>query len=455
MGPRVVRKKDLGTGTMTSLNEVKKKTCKIAFVNQGCRLNQAETAAVESAFWKESGYDIVAATDPADVVIVNTCTVTENSDNDTRKLLSKLGRLNPDVKVALMGCQAQIFKEKLLDMPHVQWVIGNADKMGIKAFIESEATMTHVPKLTRKPFTIELTAMDRGHTRANLKIQDGCDFYCSFCIIPFARGPARSRVFDDLMREAKVLVDAGFQELIVTGINVGTYSHEGKNIVDVIDALAQLPGLARIRVSSIEPTTIPMDLITRMADPTHPLCPYLHIPIQSGSETILRRMQRKYTLAEFVQFINDVIAVVPNISIGTDVIVGFPGETDRLFEETRALLERLPFSYFHVFSYSERSLARSQKLDGQVAHADIHHRSEILRALSQVKKKAYARQFIDTLQPVLFEKPKRGVSQGLTPHYVRVKLSNPGDTPPAPNTIHEVRVTGIEDDVLVGRLESL
>ena len=435
---------------MTNLNE-EKSLCKIAFVNQGCRLNQAETAAVESAFWKESGYDIVAATDPADVVIVNTCTVTENSDNDTRKLLSKLGRLNPDVKVALMGCQAQIFKEKLLDMPHVQWVIGNADKMGIKAFIESEETMTHVPKLTRKPFTIELTAMDRGHTRANLKIQDGCDFYCSFCIIPFARGPARSRVFDDLMREAKVLVDAGFQELIVTGINVGTYSHEGKNIVDVIDALAQLPWLARIRVSWIEPTTIPMDLITRMADPAHPLCPYLHIPIQSGSETILRRMQRKYTLAEFVQFINDVIAIVPNISIGTDVIVGFPGETDRLFEETRALLERLPFSYFHVFSYSERSLARSQKLDGQVAHADIHHRSEILRALSQVKKKAYARQFIDSTQPVLFEKPKRGVSQGLTPHYVRVKLAQPGDTPPSPNTIREVRVTDIEDDVLMGR----
>jgi threonylcarbamoyladenosine tRNA methylthiotransferase MtaB len=428
--------------------------CRIAFVNQGCRLNQAETAAVESAFWKESGYDIVAATDPADVVIVNTCTVTENSDTDTRKLLSKLGRLNPDVKVALMGCQAQIFKEKLLEMPHVQWVIGNADKMGIKAFIEAEGTLTHVPKLTRKPFTVELTAMDRGHTRANLKIQDGCDFYCSFCIIPFARGPARSRVFDDLMREAKILVDSGFQELIVTGINVGTYSHDGKNIVDVIDALAQLPGLTRIRVSSIEPTTIPMDLIARMADPTHPLCPYLHIPIQSGSETILRRMQRKYTLTEFVKFINDVIAVVPNISIGTDVIVGFPGETDELFEETRALLAALPFSYFHVFSYSERSLARSQKLDGQVSHADIHHRSEVLRELSQVKKKAYARQFIDTTQAVLFEKPKRGTSQGLTPNYVRVKLSNPGNTHPSPNTVQEVRVTGIEGDVLVGNLLS-
>jgi threonylcarbamoyladenosine tRNA methylthiotransferase MtaB len=164
-------------------------------------------------------------------------------------------------------------------------------------------------------------------------------------------------------------------------------------------------------------------------------------------------MQRKYTLTEFVQFINDVIAVVPNISIGTDVIVGFPGETDRLFEDTRALLETLPFSYFHVFSYSERSLARSQKLDGQVAHADIHQRSEILRALSQVKKKAYARQFIDTTQSVLFEKPKRGVSQGLTPNYVRVKLSNPGNTPPSPNSIQEVRITGIEGDVLVGSLQ--
>jgi threonylcarbamoyladenosine tRNA methylthiotransferase MtaB len=420
---------------------------KVSFFNQGCRLNQAETATLEQTF-QAKGHDVVGMDDHPEVVVVNTCTVTENGDSDTRRLVAKIVRDNPNCKIALIGCQAQILKEQLLKLPNVQWVVGNAQKMNlldVMASPDSEPQVV-VPKITRNVFTIDTPAVHAHHTRANIKVQDGCDFYCAFCVIPFARGPARSREYHDTLRETVTLVGAGHKELIVTGINVGTYHDGTYSFTELLRGMLAVPGLERLRISSIEPTTIDWAVIEMMAQP-NALCRYLHLPIQSGSDAILERMSRKYTTSEFVGFVNRVTAAIPDIGLGTDVIVGFPGETSALFDETVSLLESLPFAYFHVFSYSERLFARSQKIGDKVSVQEIQRRSKILRELSAQKKVNSMKSQIGTIQPVLFESRRQGRWSGLTEGYTRVVV--PSDLN-LKNQLHPVLLTDIEQDKLVG-----
>jgi threonylcarbamoyladenosine tRNA methylthiotransferase MtaB len=403
---------------------------KVSFYTQGCRLNQAETATLEKSF-ESHGFKITPFGHSADIVVVNTCTVTEGGDSDTRRLVNKINRTQKSIKIALIGCQSQILKEKLLTYENVQWVVGNQQKMDLRRIIETtidDQPQLIVTKIKREPFTVEGSGIDRHHTRANLKIQDGCDFYCAFCTIPFARGPARSRVFEDIVREAIELVEAGHQELILTGINVGTYGYEtqiGDNytIVDVVKALLRLDGLERLRISSIEPTTIPQELIYLMRD--HPkLCRYLHIPIQAGSDFILEGMNRHYTIAEFREFIDFAYRTVPDICIGTDIIVGFPGETKAHFDQTVAHLMTMPIHYYHVFSYSERQMARSKKMLNQVSSTEITQRSKILRALSQKKRGHFYEQFLGQTVTVLFEQEKEGYWVGYTDNFLRVRVKS-------------------------------
>lgn len=423
----------------------------ISFFSQGCRLNHSETALIERSF-ESKGFQIVDFKQAADVVVINTCTVTENGDSDAKKLVNKAVRLNPSTKIALVGCMAQIQKEKLLKWPNVNWVIGNAQKAQLATFIrESEQDsepMVITPKMDKTPFTIEGSSRDKKHTRANLKIQDGCDFYCSFCIIPFARGPARSRVFDDILREATDLVDFGHKELVLTGINLGTYENEGKTLLDIVKALNDIDGLERIRISSIEPTTIPYDLIHYMAE-DNKLCKYLHIPLQSGCDEMLTAMSRKYTMTEFDKFIQYAYENVPDICIGTDVIVGFPGESDDLFNKTLDYLRESPIHYFHVFSYSERQFARSKKLAEKVPTQEIARRSGLLRELSDRKRRVYMESFLNTTQKVLIEQEKRGFWTGVTEHYVRVNLKS---EQLLKNDIIEVSLKSVESKGLVGAL---
>ncbi|MBT5856243.1 tRNA (N(6)-L-threonylcarbamoyladenosine(37)-C(2))-methylthiotransferase MtaB [bacterium] len=423
----------------------------VAFYNQGCRLNQSETAIMTRHF-EESGFSVVDFKVPADIVVINTCTVTENGDSDARRLVNKAVRTNPDTKVALVGCMAQIQKDKLLKWPNVTWVVGNADKMRLPAIvgdIDTADGAVIAPKMDRKPFTLPTAGIDPKHCRANIKIQDGCDFYCAFCIIPFARGPARSRQFDDCLKESRLLTESGHQEIVITGINLGTYSDGDKGFIDVIDALEDLPLLRRIRISSIEPTTIPIPLIEKMADPESKVCNYLHIPIQSATDEVLGLMKRKYTLDEFTGFIDQVMSISPSIGLGTDVIVGFPGETDELFESAYEYLLESPFFYFHVFSYSEREMARSRKMDGQVPKSVIAERSRRLRELSTRKKQVYMEQMIGTKQSVLFEQIKKDQWVGHTEHYVPVRVNS--DTA-LKNVIGHVNVTQLGDGFLLGEV---
>ena len=399
---------------------------KISFHTLGCRLNQAETAILQHSF-EEKGYKVVDFGEPADVVVVNTCTVTENGDNDTKKLVNKINRLNHGSRIALIGCQAQIQRRKLLSLPNVNWIVGNSRKMEF-ADILSETYFSNFPKvivpaISRKTFKISTVGVDRKHTRANLKIQDGCDFFCSFCVIPYARGRARSREFDDIIKEAQTLVSAGHREIVITGINVGTYQYQSKNILDIIEYLQKLNGLRRLRISSIEPTTIPGELVKLIAQ-GNKICRYLHIPLQSGSNKILIAMNRQYNVDYFSKCVGNIHQNIPDICIGTDVIVGFPGESKADFNETYRVLNNLPFAYFHVFSYSERPWAKSQKLDQKIPKEIIKVRSQVLRELSIQKRQAFMQKQIGKVQNVLFEQKKNGYWTGLTDTYIRVNVES-------------------------------
>ena len=234
----------------------------------GCRLNQAETATLENELANAEQFSLVGPKTPADIAVINTCTVTANGDADTRKLVNRLIRLNPAVKIALIGCQAQVQKETLAALPNVRWVIGNARKMELPKILAKDtaakAPQIIVPRIERAAFRMPGAAIDRRHTRANLKIQDGCDFFCSYCEIPFARGRSRSRVFSDILREARQLALAGHKELVLTGINIGMYKYQGHKLLDVISALEEIPQLERLRLSSIEPSTLELPILKKM-----------------------------------------------------------------------------------------------------------------------------------------------------------------------------------------------
>ena len=424
---------------------------KISFYTFGCRLNQSETASIQHSF-EQGGYQVVGFDQPSDIVVINTCTVTEGGDADTRHLVHKVNRHNPAARIALVGCQAQIQKEQLASLPNVRWIVGNGRKMDLVSvfneYPKPETAEIIAPTIEREPFTSPVASVDQHHTRANIKIQDGCDFFCSFCEIPYARGRARSRVFEDIFTESQALVAAGHKELILTGINIGTYAHEDKALMDVIERLDLLEGLERIRISSIEPTTISKDLFSYM-NAGHKLCRYMHIPLQSGDDEILQSMKRKYTLDEFSDFVRQAESQVPQICIGTDVIVGFPGETDAHFERTTEVLRELPIHYFHVFSYSSRYMAKSRLMDTMPTPV-IAQRSQILRDLSQRKRRLFNESLLGTTQTVLFEHSKEeGWQNGLTDNYVRVKVKCSEDLF---NQILPVQLQEIDGQAILGEL---
>ncbi len=427
---------------------------KISFYTLGCRLNQSETASIQNSF-DTNGYQVVDFGQPSDIVVINTCTVTAGGDADTRRLVNKVHRLNPQARIALVGCQAQVQKEKLAAMPNVRWIVGNSRKMDLVSVLREYPSPSQAavitPVIERRPFTQAVAGIDRRHTRANIKIQDGCDFFCSFCEIPYARGRARSRVFADILLEAQALAAAGHKEIVLTGINIGTFAQEGKGLLDVVAALENIEELKRVRISSIEPTTIPLKIFDFMkvgdgSEPSPTLCRHLHIPLQSGSDEILRAMKRQYTVSEFSGFICQAQQRVVQICIGTDVIVGFPGETDKHFDQTMDFIRQEPIHYVHVFSYSPRYMAKSRLQTNVPSHV-ITQRSQALRKLSARKRRMFHESLLGTTQEVLFEDYKNGFWLGLTDNYVRVKVESDQDLS---NRIVKVRLQTIEGQIVKG-----
>jgi threonylcarbamoyladenosine tRNA methylthiotransferase MtaB len=418
----------------------------------GCRLNQAETAVLSDQL-RSRGYDLVEFGQTTDLFVLNTCSVTESAEADCRSLIRKIRRASPDAFVAVTGCYAQTGVDVLRKMEGIDLIVGAQRKMELPRYLTSldrrpAPEVLHTRTIGRDDFTIEGVG-EYQETRANLKIQDGCDFMCSFCLIPFSRGHERSRRMDDLLREAAGLVARGHRELVVTGVNVGRYEDAGRSLVDVVRSLEALPGLDRIRISSIEPTTISDGLLELMAGPSK-LCRHLHVPLQSGDDGILRGMNRRYTAREYAAFIEKASRTVPDLCLGADLMVGFPGESDAAFANTRALATELPFAYFHVFSFSPRRGTAAIKLPDTVPSGTVRARSEELCALSRAKRLSFYHRHLGRTVSVLFEtRNTGGLFTGLTGNYIRVGVPATDDLS---NHIRPVRLDGAMDGLAIGVL---
>jgi len=419
----------------------------------GCRLNQAETAIIAADLQKQ-GYQVVPFGQPSDLTVINTCTVTEQADSKCRQAVRKSIRQNPDTYVAVIGCYAQMDVNAIQSIDGVDLIMGNEHKMKLPDYVgrapqkQGQPTVVHTPKISRDEFVIESVGLYDTHTRANLKIQDGCNFVCSYCIIATARGPARSREFADVLREARQLADMGYKEIVLTGVNIGTYTQDGKDFLDLLQALEGVPAIERIRISSIEPTTVTKELIDHMAA-SKKICRHLHIPLQSGDTRILESMKRKHTAEDFREIIEYAAEKIPQLGIGTDVMVGYPTEGEAEFKETKKLLTDLPVSYFHVFVYSDRKGTASYKLKPKVAHADKKARAAIISEVGQRKKLTFARSFVGQTVSVLFEERHNGRWEGWTDNYLRVAVFSEDDLK---NEIRSVRLYEAQAEHLLGEL---
>ena len=421
----------------------------------GCRLNQAETAVLATRL-RRAGYRIVEFGDPTDLFIVNTCSVTEDAERTCRYIIRKTLRHSPDAFVAVTGCYAQTNVQELRAIPGIDLIVGNQFKWDLPSFLPD----THALKKQPDPEVLHTRTIDRENftlpeygepdsTRALLKIQDGCNVMCSFCLIPFARGHERSRLRDDVVREAEILVAGGYQELVLTGVNIGRYRQGELDLVGLIARLESVEGLERIRISSIEPTTITPSLIDRMASSSK-LCPYLHIPLQSGDDSILSSMNRPYKIDEFTQLIQRAMVAVPNLGLGTDIIVGFPGETEEAFAHTLNIARELPFSYFHVFTYSQRPGTAATKLPNQVPTEVARERAKILAELSRLKRLAFAERYIGCTMSVLFESGSvGGFRSGVAANFLKVGVPSDIDLT---NQLKEVQIIGASDRWALGQL---
>jgi threonylcarbamoyladenosine tRNA methylthiotransferase MtaB len=418
----------------------------------GCRLNQSESAILEEKL-REDGYTLVPFGEPADLAIVNTCTVTNEADTKSRKLVRQFIRNNPGAYTAVIGCYAQMGAGTLAAIPGVDLIIGNQEKMNVLDYVKAgknEKALIVRDRIDRDDFSIDFGGEDSPLSRrANLKVQDGCDFMCTFCLIPFARGRARAREWDNLLSEARSLVVRGAKEIFLTGVNIGTYDLEGRNILHIVDALNTIDGLHRIRISSIEPTTIPLELFDRMNDPDHALLPYLHIPMQAGSNDILTAMRRKYTREEFLDFIFQAHEAVPGIGIGTDILVGFPGETEENFQDTCDTLWKSPLFYAHVFKYSERAGTASVRIPDKVPGPVINERGARLRKLSAEKTRMFCEHQIGETHEVLFEQAQDGYWTGYAQNYTRVAAKSDLDLE---NQIGNVTLEEVSGDLIIGNL---
>jgi threonylcarbamoyladenosine tRNA methylthiotransferase MtaB len=397
---------------------------RIASHTLGCKLNSAETSAIVSQF-RDRGWQ-PSDTESADVFVVNTCSVTANAERECRQLIRRALRKNPDLFVAVTGCYAQLRPEEIASIDGVDVVLGTKEKFSLFETVSDFSKRT-----TPEIFASDIADADAYHlaatsttderSRAFLKVQDGCDYTCSYCTIPMARGASRSGEIEQIVREAVQLCEKGFAEIVLSGVNVGDFKQNESRFIDLLRALEATDEVtARIRISSIEPNLLDDEIIAFIAS-SRKFCPHFHIPMQSGCDATLRRMQRRYTTNVYRERIEKVMALMPNAGIGADVIVGFPGETEDEFLQTYEFIRSLPISYLHVFTYSERPGTKASTLGGIVPKDDRKRRNEMLRILSEKLKAAYYHKMTGTDGIVLLEDGE----SGFTERYIRVRLSEP------------------------------
>ncbi|MFN0158174.1 MAG: tRNA (N(6)-L-threonylcarbamoyladenosine(37)-C(2))-methylthiotransferase MtaB [Bacteroidota bacterium] len=418
----------------------------------GCKLNFAESSAIGKQFL-DRGFEIVEFGQPADVCVINTCSVTARANRECRQVIRKSVRTSAEPFVIVTGCYAQLEPEEVASIDGVDLVVGAKEKFDLFDHVGSFEKSSH-PRIVVSDieavnnFGPAYTTISGNRTRAYLKVQDGCDFNCSFCTIPLARGTSRSQSLEECIVQARTLVAHGFKEITLTGVNVGDYGKKQElSLVDLLKALDDIEGLARVRISSIEPNLLTDEIINLIATSSR-LCRHFHIPLQSGSDTILRAMRRRYSTNDYRSLINRITYAIPDCGIGADVIVGFPGETERHFSETVEFIEQLPVSYLHIFTYSERPNTPAAVFGNSVEPKVRFKRSEVLRLMGQKKKSAFAAFMVGRILPVLFEEDcEDGLRLGFAENYVRVGV--PADLVER-NEILPVRIREVQDGICFG-----
>ncbi|MCM5663801.1 tRNA (N(6)-L-threonylcarbamoyladenosine(37)-C(2))-methylthiotransferase MtaB [Galbibacter mesophilus] len=428
---------------------------KVAFYTLGCKLNFSETSTIARNFTEE-GFDRVEFSEKADIYVINTCSVTENADKRFKSVVKQAQKVNPNAFVAAIGCYAQLKPEELADVNGVDLVLGATEKFKITDYIndlsKNDFGEVHSCEIEDADFYVGSYSIG-DRTRAFLKVQDGCDYKCTYCTIPLARGISRSDTLENVLKNAKEISEQGIKEIVLTGVNIGDYGkgefgnkkHE-HTFYELVTALDEVEGIERLRISSIEPNLLKNETIDFVSK-SRTFVPHFHIPLQSGSNHILGLMRRRYKRELYVDRVSQIKEVMPHACIGVDVIVGFPGETDEHFLETYNFLNELDISYLHVFTYSERDNTLAAEMEGVVPNKVRAKRSKMLRGLSAKKRRAFYESQINSVRTVLFEgENKEGYIHGFTENYVKVKAPW---NPELVNTLHPVELTKIDDDGMV------
>jgi len=430
---------------------------RVALHTLGCKLNFAETSSLGGQFI-ERGYVLVEFGESADVVLLNTCSVTERADRECRQLIRRALRKSPEAFVVVTGCYAQLAPEQVASIDGVDLVLGTKEKFSVFEFA-GDFSKGAVSKVcvsevgTADTFGPAMSSPAGDRTRGYLKVQDGCDYHCTFCTIPLARGESRSQSVAECVRQAEQLARQGFKEIVLTGVNVGDYGRkQDEDLLGLLRPLVEIRGLHRIRISSIEPNLLTTDLLDFIAE-HDVMCKHFHIPLQSGSDSVLRRMHRRYTTAHYTDLITGVRGRFPECGIGADVIVGFPGETDDEFQEMYRLLKDLPISYLHVFTYSERPHTPAAAMPAQVASQKRSDRNTMLRMLSERKRMAWCRGMVGKTVTVLTETSvEDGHRYGFTDSFMRVGV--PADRVPE-NVLIRVKLTEAKEERCLGFVEGI
>ncbi|TDP02521.1 tRNA (N(6)-L-threonylcarbamoyladenosine(37)-C(2))-methylthiotransferase MtaB [Flavobacterium sp. 245] len=425
---------------------------KVAFYTLGCKLNFSETSTIARNF-NDEGFDRVDFEEVADIYVINTCSVTDNADKQFKQVVKKAMKLNDKAFVAAVGCYAQLKPEELAAVDGVDLVLGATEKFKITDYIhdlsKNDMGEVHSCEIAEADFYVGSYSIG-DRTRAFLKVQDGCDYKCTYCTIPLARGISRSDALENVLKNAKEISAQNIREIVLTGVNIGDYGkgefgnkkHE-HTFLDLVQALDKVEGIERLRISSIEPNLLKNETI-EFVSKSRTFVPHFHIPLQSGSNDILKLMKRRYLREVYIDRVNKIREVMPHACIGVDVIVGFPGETDEHFLETYHFLNDLDISYLHVFTYSERDNTEAVEMDGVIQANVRAKRSKMLRGLSVKKRRAFYESQLGTKRTVLFEgENKEGYIHGFTENYVKVKTPW---NPELVNTLQEINLTKIDED---------
>jgi len=427
----------------------------VAFYTLGCKLNFSETSTIARNFVNE-GFNRVDFEEKADVYVINTCSVTDNADKRFKTIVKNVLKKNEDAFLIAIGCYAQLKPEELAAIDGVDLVLGATEKFNVTSYIndltKNNVGEVHSCEITEADFYVGSYSIG-DRTRAFLKVQDGCDYKCTYCTIPLARGISRSDTLNNVLKNASEIANKGIKEIVLTGVNIGDYGkgefgnkkHE-HTFLELVKELDNVKGIHRLRISSIEPNLLKDETIAFVAK-SNSFVPHFHIPLQSGSDALLKKMKRRYLTNTYTDRVHKIKKEMPNACIGVDVIVGFPGETDKLFLETYNYLNEMDISYLHVFTYSERPNTEAIHLEGLVPKKVRAKRSKMLRGLSAKKRRSFYESQLGNTLTVLFESEnKEGYINGFTENYVKVKTPwNPDFV----NTLHTVKLTEIDEDGLV------